>query len=88
MNWLAPVAILAAIVLFVVFWFVVVAPMERRDHERRLAILRKRIAEREALKQAESGADGGVGKASEGTADDDHPGRAAEYTRGGAPRPG
>ena len=47
-----------AMLLFAAIWFFVVVPSERRDHERRLEILRKRIAEREALKaqQQEEGA--------------------------------
>lgn len=33
--------------IFVAIWFAVVVPSERRDHQRRLEILQKRIAERE-----------------------------------------
>lgn len=39
---------LIGIGLFVLVWFVFVVPSEKRDHERRLALVRKRLAEREA----------------------------------------
>lgn len=39
---------LIGIGLFLLVWFVFVAPAERRDHERRLELVRKRLAEREA----------------------------------------
>lgn len=38
---------LVAMGLFIIVWFLFVVPSERRDHERRLEMVRKRIAERE-----------------------------------------
>ena len=40
--------LLIAVALLGAVWFVFVLPSERRDHQRRLDIVRKRIAEREA----------------------------------------
>ena len=54
---------LIGIGLFVLVWFVFVVPMERRDHERRLALVRTRLAEREARAAEREGASDG--KASE-----------------------
>lgn len=47
MEWTLVYGFLAGLALFVVVWFVFVVPSERRDHERRLALVRKRLAERE-----------------------------------------
>ena len=53
---LLSIAVLAA---FVAIWFFFVVPAERRHHERKLEMLRKRIEKREATEQepAESGDD-------------------------------
>ena len=42
---------LLALIAFVVVWIFVVAPAERRHHERRLAAIRKRIENRETARQ-------------------------------------
>ncbi len=46
--------LLVGLGLFVAVWFVFVVPSVRRDHERRLRIVRKRIAEREQRLAAEA----------------------------------
>jgi len=45
---LLSIAVLAA---FVAVWFFFVVPAERRHHERKLEMLRKRIEKREATEQ-------------------------------------
>ncbi|MCB1844844.1 MAG: hypothetical protein KDI09_17910 [Halioglobus sp.] len=47
MDWTLVYGLLIVAALFIAIWFAVVVPSERRDHERKLALLRKRIAERE-----------------------------------------
>lgn len=47
---------LIAVALLGAVWFVFVLPSERRDHQRRLDIVQKRIADREA-QQADNGED-------------------------------
>jgi hypothetical protein len=42
--------LLIAMGLFVTFWFVFVVPSERRHHERKLAVIQKRLAEKERLR--------------------------------------
>jgi len=37
---------LIAMAVFIAVWFLFVVPAERRDHERKLALIRKRLAER------------------------------------------
>ena len=63
MEWTLVYGFLAGLALFVVVWFVFVVPTERRDHERRLALVRKRLAEREEqlarIREEEDKADGG-----------------------------
>jgi membrane protein YdbS with pleckstrin-like domain len=39
---------LAALGVFLAIWFLFVVPAERRHHERKLAILKKRIEERQS----------------------------------------
>jgi len=41
------------LVAFVAVWLLVVVPAERRHHERKLEMVRKRIAQREATRTAE-----------------------------------
>lgn len=53
---------LVGMAIFIAIWFLFVAPSERRDHERRLRMVRKRIAEREERLAA--------AEADEGTEDD------------------
>jgi hypothetical protein len=58
---LLSIAVLAA---FGALWILVVVPAERRHHERKLEIVRKRIEQREALRTApdrktDSGSAGG-----------------------------
>ena len=43
-----------ALALFVAIWFFVVAPAERKYHERKLEAVRKRIEKREAAKQEDA----------------------------------
>jgi predicted MFS family arabinose efflux permease len=47
MDWGLVYGFLIAMGLFILVWIVFVIPSERRDHERRLALVQKRIAERE-----------------------------------------
>lgn len=47
MDWTLIYGFLIATALFIAVWFALVVPSERRDHERKLALVRKRIAERE-----------------------------------------
>lgn len=42
---------LLALIAFVVVWIFVVAPAERRHHERKLAAIQKRIEKRESARQ-------------------------------------
>lgn len=51
MDWTLIYGFLIVMGLFFVVWFALVVPSERRDHERRLAIVRKRIAERQSAQQ-------------------------------------
>ena len=39
--------------LFIAVWFLVVVPAERRHHERKLALVRKRIERRQSAPDAE-----------------------------------
>jgi preprotein translocase subunit YajC len=39
--------ILTGIVLVLIFWFLIVAPMERRMHERRMELMRRRLERNE-----------------------------------------
>lgn len=43
--------ILVGLGLFLAAWFLFVVPSEKRDHERRLEIVRKRLAEKEEREQ-------------------------------------
>jgi len=61
MDWTLIYGFLIAMGLFVVVWFALVVPSERRDHERKLALVRKRLAERERLRQQTSGQDSATG---------------------------
>ena len=47
MDWSLVYGFLIAMGLFVLVWVVFVIPSERNDHARRLALVQKRIAERE-----------------------------------------
>lgn len=47
MDWTLIYGLLIATGLFAVVWFALVMPSERRDHERRLALIQKRLAERQ-----------------------------------------
>ncbi len=49
---LLSIAVLSA---FVAFWVLVVIPAERRHHERKLEMLRKRIKQRESARQEQNG---------------------------------
>lgn len=51
MDWTLLYGFLIAMGLFAVVWFALVVPSVRRDHERRLEIVRKRLAERQRLNQ-------------------------------------
>lgn len=52
--------LLIALAVLLVAWFAVVVPSERRDHERKLALIRKRLAQREsAAKDSSIDAQGG-----------------------------
>jgi multisubunit Na+/H+ antiporter MnhC subunit len=44
---------IAILVAFVAVWLLVVVPAERRHHERKLEMVRKRIAQREATRTAD-----------------------------------
>ncbi|MGB5345171.1 MAG: hypothetical protein WBN23_03305 [Woeseia sp.] len=46
MDWTLIYGLLIATALLAVVWFALVMPAERRDHERRLALIQKRLAER------------------------------------------
>lgn len=46
MDWTLIYGLLIATALFAVVWFAFVIPSTRRDHERRLALIQKRLAER------------------------------------------
>ena len=50
---------LIAVALLAIVWFAFVLPSERRDHQRRLDIVRKRIAEREAQRGDNDARDAG-----------------------------
>jgi hypothetical protein len=47
MDWTLIYGLLIATGLFALAWFAFVIPSQRRDHERRLALIQKRLAERE-----------------------------------------
>ena len=51
MDWTLVYGFLIAMALFIAVWFVFVVPSERRDHERKLELVRKRIADREQRRQ-------------------------------------
>lgn len=54
--------ILVAVGILAVAWFVFVLPSERRDHERRLENIRKRIAAREEGNEQADSEDLGTGR--------------------------
>lgn len=45
---------IAVLAVFVAVWFFFVVPAERRHHERKLEMVRKRIAKREATDQEQT----------------------------------
>lgn len=47
MDWSLVYGFLIAMGLFILVWIVFVIPSERNDHERKLALVKKRLAERE-----------------------------------------
>jgi predicted MFS family arabinose efflux permease len=47
MDWTLIYGLLIATGLLAVVWFALVMPSQRRDHERRLALIQKRLAERQ-----------------------------------------
>ncbi|MBT8085820.1 MAG: hypothetical protein HKN35_04260 [Woeseia sp.] len=51
MDWHLIYGFLIVLALFLVVWFAFVVPSEKRDHERKLALIRKRLAEREQQKK-------------------------------------
>lgn len=71
MEWTLVYGFLAGLALFIVVWFVFVVPTERRDHERRLALVRKRLAEREEqlarIREEEDKADAGASERNDDT---------------------
>ena len=48
-----------ALAAFIAIWFFIVAPAERKHHERKLEAVRKRIEKREAAEQEDKYADPG-----------------------------
>ena len=48
---------IAVLAVFVAVWFFFVVPAERRHHERKLEMVRKRIAKREATDQEQAKSD-------------------------------
>ncbi|MDZ7644862.1 MAG: hypothetical protein U5K76_12010 [Woeseiaceae bacterium] len=54
MDWTLVYGFLIGIGLFIVIWFAFVAPSERRDHQRRLELVQKRLAEREVMLRDEN----------------------------------
>lgn len=58
MDWTLFYGFLVALAVFLAVWFLFVVPAERRDHERKLALIKKRIAEHQRRK-ADSGGDDG-----------------------------
>lgn len=68
------VGVLVALGLVLVIWLVVVAPAERRYHERKLKILEERIARRQARLMKERAGDLKRGSLSMSATDSGKPG--------------
>lgn len=77
MEWTLFLGLLVALAVFAAVWFAFVVPSERRDHERRLAIVRKRLAEHEqslrdsAAERGEAVADESSGRGAANDPDED-----------------